>query len=243
MSQNVQRVAGTTLAPTAGCGARGRADRMSHPIIMVWRWTTMRSSATWTTWRRTYAEQNAPATAEANSSASSRGRSLRSTMRSVSCGRAARIPYRRWTSEVVPIAAGPSYRENVASFRFTAIDFETANHHRGSPCAVGLARVRGDKIVEAVSWLMQPPPQYGGFEPCNVRVHGINARTIAKARAFRSVLPDILSFIGSDVVCAQRPVRQRRAGRCRRRFGPRELWTNRVEVADALPFLDLRTEI
>lgn len=88
------------------------------------------------------------------------------------------------------------------SFDFTAIDFETANHHRGSPCAVGLARVRGDEIVEAVSWLMQPPPQYSGFEPYNVRVHGISSGSVAGAPAFRSVLPDILSFIGSDVVCA-----------------------------------------
>jgi len=36
-------------------------------------------------------------------------------------------------------------------FDFTAIDFETANHHRGSPCAVGLARVRDGVVVEVVT--------------------------------------------------------------------------------------------
>lgn len=88
------------------------------------------------------------------------------------------------------------------SFDFTAIDFETANHHRGSPCAVGLARVRGDEIVESVSWLMQPPPEYAGFEPYNVGVHGISSRTVVAAPAFQTILPDILGFVGSDIVVA-----------------------------------------
>jgi DNA polymerase-3 subunit epsilon len=87
-------------------------------------------------------------------------------------------------------------------FDFTAIDFETANHHRGSPCAVGLARVRDDVTVEAVSWLMRPPRAYSGFEPYNTLIHGISAATVASAPEFHEVLPRILSFIGSDVVCA-----------------------------------------
>ena len=31
---------------------------------------------------------------------------------------------------------------------FTSIDFETANGFRGSPCSVGLSKVRGGRIVE-----------------------------------------------------------------------------------------------
>ncbi len=88
------------------------------------------------------------------------------------------------------------------SFDFTAIDFETANRHRGSPCAVGLVRVRNDEIVEAVSWLMQPPAQHRGFDAYNVKIHGIDSSTIANALPFKLVLPDILNFVGSDVVCA-----------------------------------------
>ncbi|HET8877955.1 MAG TPA: exonuclease, partial [Arthrobacter sp.] len=34
---------------------------------------------------------------------------------------------------------------------FTAIDFETANGFRGSPCAVGLTKVRGGVVVEEAS--------------------------------------------------------------------------------------------
>ncbi|HEY8295919.1 MAG TPA: exonuclease, partial [Micrococcaceae bacterium] len=40
---------------------------------------------------------------------------------------------------------------------FTAIDFETANGFRGSPCAVGLSKVREGRIVDEAFWLMRPP--------------------------------------------------------------------------------------
>lgn len=90
----------------------------------------------------------------------------------------------------------------IVGFDFTAIDFETANHHRGSPCAVGLARVRAGAITERVAWLVQPPPQYSGFEPFNIGVHGINSRRVADAPPFEAVLPCIIDFVGSDVIAA-----------------------------------------
>ena len=34
------------------------------------------------------------------------------------------------------------------SIDFVALDFETANRFRGSPCAIGLAVVRDGKIVD-----------------------------------------------------------------------------------------------
>jgi len=40
---------------------------------------------------------------------------------------------------------------------FIALDFETANSYRGSPCALGLVRVRDGKVVEEGSFLMRPP--------------------------------------------------------------------------------------
>jgi transposase-like protein len=50
-------------------------------IVMMREWTTTRSGVTSTTWRPTCVRRSAPATAEANSSATSRGRFRRSTMR------------------------------------------------------------------------------------------------------------------------------------------------------------------
>lgn len=88
------------------------------------------------------------------------------------------------------------------AFDFTAIDFETANRHRGSPCAVGLVRVRDDEIIDSVSWLMQPPRQFNVFDPYNVMIHGISEAAVAMAPPCHAVLSDVLSFVGSDVVCA-----------------------------------------
>jgi DNA polymerase-3 subunit epsilon len=87
-------------------------------------------------------------------------------------------------------------------WNFTAIDFETANHHRGSPCAVGLARVRDGDVIDAVTWLMRPPAQYSGFEPYQVGVHGISSHRVASEPTFAQVLPRIIDYVGADTVVA-----------------------------------------
>jgi DNA polymerase-3 subunit epsilon len=58
---------------------------------------------------------------------------------------------------------------------YTAMDFETANSYRGSPCAVGLVRVRDGEVVDQVRWLMRPPADVDHFDPFNVSIHGITA--------------------------------------------------------------------
>lgn len=85
---------------------------------------------------------------------------------------------------------------------YTAIDFETANEYRGSPCAVGLVRVRDGVVVDERHWLMKPPAQAGWFSPFNVAVHGITAEMVANAAHWRDVLPAIVEYIGDDVVVA-----------------------------------------
>lgn len=85
---------------------------------------------------------------------------------------------------------------------FTAIDFETANRHRASACAIGLVKVRGRQVVDDVTWLMRPPLDYDHFEPYQAGVHGINASLVAREPRFDIRLPQILEFIGGDVVVA-----------------------------------------
>ena len=85
---------------------------------------------------------------------------------------------------------------------FTAIDFETANGFRGSPCAVGLTKVRGGKIVEEASWLMRPPHNYDHFDYHNVRIHGITAADVAGRPRFGELFAEIGAFIGDDVLAA-----------------------------------------
>lgn len=85
---------------------------------------------------------------------------------------------------------------------FTAIDFETANGFRGSPCAVGLSKVRNGRIVEEAHWLMRPPEGHDFFDSRNVAIHGITADMVEDQPRFGELFPEIGAFIGSDVVVA-----------------------------------------
>jgi DNA polymerase-3 subunit epsilon len=85
---------------------------------------------------------------------------------------------------------------------FTAIDFETANGFRGSPCAVGLTKVRDGRIAEEAYWLMQPPQGHDYFDPRNTRIHGITADMVAGAPRFGDVFAELGAFVGEDVLVA-----------------------------------------
>lgn len=85
---------------------------------------------------------------------------------------------------------------------YTAIDFETANSYRGSPCSVGLVRVRNGVPVAERHWLMRPPEGADWFAPWNIEIHGITPDMVATAPRWKDVLPSIVEFIGDDVVVA-----------------------------------------
>ncbi|MFI7483205.1 exonuclease domain-containing protein [Kocuria sp. M1R5S2] len=81
------------------------------------------------------------------------------------------------------------------SVDFTAIDFETANRFLGSPCAVGLVRVRGGVVVEERSASMRPPRTRPDFDPGHVRIHGITAGSVAGRPLFDELWPRIEAWI------------------------------------------------
>ncbi|GAB3546027.1 hypothetical protein GCM10027404_05600 [Arthrobacter tumbae] len=85
---------------------------------------------------------------------------------------------------------------------FTAIDFETANGFRGSPCAVGLTKVRNGRIIEEAQWLMRPPAGHDHFDSRNVAIHGITADMVAHQPTFGELFPEIGAFIGDDILVA-----------------------------------------
>ena len=85
---------------------------------------------------------------------------------------------------------------------FTAIDFETANPSTASACAVGLARVRGGRVVATASWLIQPPPGHDEFAEWNTRIHGIRAADVVAAKRWTDQLDDLAAFAGADVLVA-----------------------------------------
>ncbi|AIY01530.1 hypothetical protein ART_1931 [Arthrobacter sp. PAMC 25486] len=85
---------------------------------------------------------------------------------------------------------------------FTAVDFETANSFRGSPCSVGLVRVRDGRAVDKQHWLIRPPEGADWFDAWNTAIHGITAGMVTNAPRWKDVLPQIVNFIGDDVAVA-----------------------------------------
>lgn len=90
----------------------------------------------------------------------------------------------------------------LAGLNFTAIDFETANGFRGSPCSVGLVRVRDGQVADTAYWLMRPPAGFDRFDPRNVRIHGITDADVLNAPRFGDLFADMNSFIDDDVLVA-----------------------------------------
>ena len=85
---------------------------------------------------------------------------------------------------------------------FTAVDFETANGFIGSACSVGLVKVRSGKIVETEQWLMKPPAGFDHFDPRNVSIHHITPDMVIDSPRVTQKLPELLDFIGPDVLVA-----------------------------------------
>jgi DNA polymerase III epsilon subunit-like protein len=83
---------------------------------------------------------------------------------------------------------------------FTAIDFETANSYRGSPCSVGLAKVRNGFVIDELTTLIRPPAPYEYFDGFNTLLHGINAQMVRNAPQWPEALARIMNFAGGDVL-------------------------------------------
>ncbi|WP_375503705.1 exonuclease domain-containing protein [uncultured Jatrophihabitans sp.] len=86
------------------------------------------------------------------------------------------------------------------SLDFTAVDLETANGHRGSPCWIGLVRVRDGRVAERRDMLIRPPEVFGHFNRVNTALHGVDARAVEDSPEWTEVLAAMLEFVGNDLV-------------------------------------------
>lgn len=87
--------------------------------------------------------------------------------------------------------------------RFTAIDFETANSNSGSICAVGLAVVEDETIVEKKYWLVRPHRDMNYFDPINIMIHGITPAMVRDATSFDNLYTtEIRPRIDNTVIAA-----------------------------------------
>jgi DNA polymerase-3 subunit epsilon len=76
---------------------------------------------------------------------------------------------------------------------FAAIDFETANQHGSSVCAVGVVVVRDGEISDKFYSLIQPEPNYYSY--WNTKVHGLTERDTDDAPIFPEVWEKIEPLI------------------------------------------------
>ncbi len=82
---------------------------------------------------------------------------------------------------------------------FLAIDFETANYHRHSACAIGLVRVEKGEITSARSSLIRPPEKWFSFS----HIHGLVWDDVRHAPSFLELWPEIEPyFSGIDFIVA-----------------------------------------
>jgi DNA polymerase III subunit epsilon len=81
-----------------------------------------------------------------------------------------------------------------------AIDFETANELRSSPCALGLAVIRDGRIAEERSWLIKPPEVR--FTWWNTRVHGIKAEDVEDAPELCEIHDELMGYLDGAHVLA-----------------------------------------
>lgn len=84
--------------------------------------------------------------------------------------------------------------------RMVAIDFETANEQRGSPCSVGIAVFEGRDLVSSQEFLIRPPEMR--FSPFNIGIHGIRPSDVEDAPDFSEILEQLAAIIGTSLVVA-----------------------------------------
>ena len=117
---------------------------------------------------------------------------------------------------------------------FVAIDFETANHHRDSACAVGLAAGHDGRIVLAQSFLIRPPTPQFTF----TGIHGLRWEDVCDAPTFGELWPTLFAWFNAAEFFAAHnaPFDQSVLQECCARYrlrAPRALFTCTVQLARA----------
>ncbi len=78
------------------------------------------------------------------------------------------------------------------TFRFVAVDVETANSNNHSICQIGLAMVAGTGDIHTASFLVNPKERFDDF---NVQLHGVDEKAVGRAQTFEVVLQTLRPFL------------------------------------------------
>lgn len=84
--------------------------------------------------------------------------------------------------------------------RTIAIDFETANEQRGSPCSIGLAWIEDGSVVRVEERLIRPKDmRFSGF---NIAIHGIRPEDVEDAAEFPEVMEEFEDDLRDSLLIA-----------------------------------------
>lgn len=83
---------------------------------------------------------------------------------------------------------------------YIAIDFETANEKRNSPCSIGIVVVKNGQIVEKIHHLIRPKEMR--FLPINIGIHGIRPAMVENEPEFDKVWEKIKHHFNDNLVIA-----------------------------------------
>ncbi|AYE34253.1 exonuclease domain-containing protein [Clostridium septicum] len=83
---------------------------------------------------------------------------------------------------------------------FIAIDFETANEKRNSPCSIGIVVVKDSKVVERIHYLIRPKEMR--FMPINIGIHGIRPSMVENELEFNHIWDKIKDYFNDSLVIA-----------------------------------------
>lgn len=83
---------------------------------------------------------------------------------------------------------------------FVAIDFETANEKRSSPCSLGVTVIENGIIKEEKYWLIKPKEVR--FSPMNIWIHGIREEDVENEKEFHEIWHEVRPYIEGRLVVA-----------------------------------------
>lgn len=117
------------------------------------------------------------------------------------------------------------------SYRFVAVDVETANADRSSICQLGLAMVDHDGHIQTASFMIDPEVRFAAF---NIRLHGIGPDRVAGQPRFIDVIDPLRDFLTEHPLVQHSQFDQKAISAACVRYALPDLmarWVNSVQVA------------
>jgi DNA polymerase-3 subunit epsilon len=99
-----------------------------------------------------------------------------------------------------PVQVGIPSRSDLEVFQAVAIDFETANASRSSPCAIGLAWVGLNGVSHVSHRLIRPKSLK--FDGINISIHGIRPEDVKDEPEFPEVWAELAPHLTGTMVLA-----------------------------------------